>query len=178
MRHSRNSCLSSMPARQSLAYGRGPLSALLLLLVTAALLVGQTGNPLANPRVRRLGDLLACKCGCGASVTSCNMLHCEHSEPARAKLAKMVDAGMTDQAILDAFVNEYGPDILLRPPVKGFNLVGYVMPFLALMAGLALVWWLMKRLHRPLAPTAGPSLDPGTFARYQEQIEKDLEKMD
>ena len=59
---------------------------------------------LENPRVRQLGDQLACLCGCGSSVTSCNMLHCHFSDPARQKLLAMVKAGMSDSAIFAAFV--------------------------------------------------------------------------
>jgi cytochrome c-type biogenesis protein CcmH len=178
MRRLRDKSLSKNSGGQPLPYGRGSLKACLLVLLTAVLLLGQGANPLENARVRRLGDLLLCKCGCGSSLTSCNMLHCHFSEPARMELAKMVDAGMTDQAIFDAFVEKYGPDILLRPPAKGFNLVGYAMPFAAILAGLAIVWWLMKRLRRPLATSSGPDLDAAALARYRERIEKDLEKLD
>ncbi len=150
----------------------------LLLLAAAALMLGQGGNPLANARVRRLGDLLACLCGCGSSLTSCNMLHCHFSEPAREKLAAMVNVGMSDSAILDAFVKEYGAQILLRPPAQGFNLLGYLMPFIGIAIGLAFVWWVIKRFRKPLATATSAEPDPGVLACYREQIEKDLEKLD
>ena len=63
----------------------------LLLIALTALLLGQGGTPLENPRVRQLGDQLACLCGCGSSVTSCNMLHCHFSDPARQKLLALRD---------------------------------------------------------------------------------------
>jgi cytochrome c-type biogenesis protein CcmH len=150
----------------------------LLVLALAAVCLAQSTTPLANARVRRLGDQLMCLCGCGSTVTSCNMLECRFSRPARDKLLAMVDAGMPDSAILSAFVKEYGVQILVRPPARGFNLLGYVMPFAGIALGLAFVWWVIKRFRKPVAAPAGPALDDATFAAYQARIEKDLEKLD
>jgi len=149
----------------------------LLVLVLAVLCLGQGGNPLSNEHVRRLGDQLMCLCGCGSSITSCNMLECHFSLPARQKLLSMVNAGMSDQDILDSFTKEYGPQILLKPPAEGFNLVGWVMPFVAIVVGLGVVWLVIRRFRRPVT-AAGPDLDSATLARYQERIDKDLEKLD
>ncbi len=144
----------------------------------AALALGQGGAPLENARVRQLGDLLGCQCGCGSSITSCNMLHCHFSEPAREKLLSMVNAGMSDSAILDAFVQQYGKVILLKPPAEGFNVVGYVMPFIAIALGLGFIWFVMQRFRRPLAVRPAVQIDPATLARYQERIDKDMEGLD
>jgi cytochrome c-type biogenesis protein CcmH/NrfF len=149
----------------------------ILILLLAAFCYADAGTPLENARVRRLGEQLRCLCGCGSSVTSCNMLHCEFSEPARQKLLVMVNAGMSDKDILDSFVKQYGTQVLEKPPAEGFNVLGYVMPFIGIAAGLAFLWWFMKRFRRPLA-AAGPEVDPATLARYQERIEKDLEELD
>jgi len=147
----------------------------LLLLVAAVLMLAQ--NPLENPRVRALGEQLLCLCGCGSSVTSCNMLHCHFSEPVRKQLLSMVQAGMSDSDIIASFVKDHGPRILMKPPAEGFNLVGWVMPFVALAAGLALLWFFIKRFHKPL-PAAGPEPDAATLARYQERIDKEMESLD
>jgi cytochrome c-type biogenesis protein CcmH len=151
----------------------------LLVVALAAICLAQGENPLLNERVRRLGEQLGCQCGCGSSVTSCNMLECHFSSPARQKLLAMVNAGESDSAILAAFVKEYGPRILLKPPAEGFNLVGWVMPFVGIAIGLAFVWWIIKRFRRPVAAVAGGAeMEEATLARYQERIDKDLEKLD
>ncbi|HVX65154.1 MAG TPA: cytochrome c-type biogenesis protein CcmH [Bryobacteraceae bacterium] len=147
-------------------------------MIAALLTMGQGDNPLLNVRVRQLGEQLGCQCGCGASVTSCNMLQCHFALPARQKLLKMVEAGESDQAILASFVRENGPRILLKPPAEGFNLVGWLMPFAALVAGLAFLWWVIKRFRKPLAPAGGPALDDSVLERYRERIDKDTENLD
>lgn len=90
----------------------------------------------------------------------------------------MVNAGASDSAIIGSFVKQYGPRILLKPPAEGFNLVGWLMPFAAIAMGLAFVWWVIRRFRRPLALAGGPEMDPATLARYQERIDKELEKLD
>jgi cytochrome c-type biogenesis protein CcmH len=136
-------------------------------------MLAQGGSPLENARVRRLGDQLVCLCGCGSSVTSCNMLHCEFSDPARQKLLRMVNAGASDSEILASFVREYGQRILLKPPSEGFNLLGWLMPFIAIAAGLTFVWWVIQRFRKPL-PVTALEPDPAMLAR----VEKDLENLD
>ncbi len=150
----------------------------LLLVFLALLFMGQGDNPLLNVRVRRLGEQLGCLCGCGASITSCNMLQCHFALPARQKLLAMVNAGESDQTIFAAFVKEYGERVLLKPPAEGFNLVGWLMPFAAIVAGLAFVWWVIGRFRRPLAVPAGPTVDDAALAHYRERIDRDLEKLD
>jgi cytochrome c-type biogenesis protein CcmH/NrfF len=156
-----------------------PSKLLLFLVLTVTLL--QSSVPLTDARVRSLGELLMCRCGCGASITSCNMINCHFADPVRAKLLKMVEAGMQEQQILDVFVGKYGKVILRKPPAEGFYLVGWVMPFVGVAGGLALLWLVLQRyLSRRPAPAnaAAPPADSPELARYREKIEKDLADLD
>ncbi len=156
------------------------LKAGVLVFALALASLGQTGSsPLTNPEVRRIGEMLLCLCGCGSTITSCNMQHCHFSDPARVKLLSMVNSGMSQQAILDSFVKEYGLRILVKPPAEGFNLLGWVMPPIALALGLVIVWLVIQRLRRP-APAAAtvPPVDDAVLEQYRERIEKDLDKLD
>lgn len=154
------------------------LQSALLMIVLAAATLGQSGSPLTDPNVRRIGDMLLCLCGCGSTVTSCNMQHCHFSDPARIKIRQMVQAGMSDKEILDAFVKENGLRVLVKPPSEGFNLVGWVMPIFGVAAGLGLVWLVIRRFRRPAPAVAGPAVDDALLAQYRDRIEKDLEKLD
>lgn len=132
-------------------------------------------SPLTNPEVRRIGEKLLCLCGCGSTVTSCNMQHCGFSDPARIKILKMVEAGKSEEEILASFVSENGLRVLVKPPAEGFNLVGWLMPFAGIAVGLTFVWLMIQRFRRPLA--AAPA-DDAALARYRNRIEKDLERLD
>jgi cytochrome c-type biogenesis protein CcmH/NrfF len=149
----------------------------LVFLLTVALL--QSAVPLADARVRKLGELLKCQCGCGASITECNMINCHFADPVREELLKLVESGMSEQAILDAFVEKHGKIILRKPPTEGFYLVGWIMPFVGVAGGLALVWIILQQYlsRRPAAVVSAggaPPADSPELARYRDRIEKDL----
>ncbi|HWR54133.1 MAG TPA: cytochrome c-type biogenesis protein CcmH [Bryobacteraceae bacterium] len=154
------------------------LQSALLAVVLAAATLAQSGSPLTDPNVRRVGEMLLCLCGCGSTVTSCNMQHCHFSDPARVKIREMVQAGMSDKQILDAFVKENGLKVLVKPPTEGFNLVGWIMPIAWFVAGLGFVWLVIRRFRRPAPAPAGPPIDDAVLARYQERIDRDLEKLE
>lgn len=160
--------------------GKRRLQSKLLLVFALTVALLQSAVPLADPRVRKLGDLLKCQCGCGASITECNMINCHFADPVREELLKMVESGMSEQAILDAFVEKHGKIILRKPPAEGFYLVGWIMPFVGVAGGLALMWLIVQQYlsRRPASEgvngAAAPPADSPELARYREKIEKDL----
>jgi cytochrome c-type biogenesis protein CcmH len=155
-------------------------SSLVLFALVGASLAQTGGTPLTNPDVRRVGETLRCMCGCSYTVTSCNMLNCSGAEPARAKLLELVQKGLSDDAIREEFVKQYGRVVLTKPPSDGFNLVGWIMPFAAAGLGLALVFWLISRLYRraPAVSVAAGAVESDQMKRYRDQIEKDMSKLD
>jgi cytochrome c-type biogenesis protein CcmH len=155
-------------------------SKLALALALAAALV-QGAVPLSNERVRRLGDMLQCKCGCYASITGCNMINCHFSDPVRVQLLQLVEQGKSDDQIFAEMVRVYGKEIMMKPPAEGFYLLSWVMPFAGLAAGLGLIYLLLQRWKRRAAVAAGPAgeaLESAELARYKDRIEKDLDDLD
>ena len=47
----------------------------------------------------------------------------------------MLASGQTPPAIVDAYISEFGLEILSKPPAKGFNLTAWLMPPLVLLLG-------------------------------------------
>ena len=152
-------------------------SSLLVLVVAVFAVATATANTAAEKPsvdVRRVGSHLACKCGCNDTVATCAMLECSFSKPAKERIAKLQAAGWTDQAIIDQFIADYGPSIYRGDP----SAFGWVVPYLLLAPGLALIWWFIRRYRKPRAlPEIGPADDPA-LAKYNEQIEKDLAHLD
>ena len=148
----------------------------LLLAVTAVLTLAQSASQLVTPEIRRVGDKLACLCGsCKNTVATCQMLQCHYSLPAREKIAKMQALGMSDKEIIDVFVKENGLRALAMPPAEGFNVLAWVMPFVAIALGLAAIWLFIQRFRRPAVVA---EIDPASLERYNRQIEKDLAKLE
>jgi cytochrome c-type biogenesis protein CcmH/NrfF len=151
----------------------------LLLIAAAGLCFAQSASDFVTPSIRRVGDHLACLCGsCKNTVATCQMLGCHYSSPAREKIKKMQEEGASDQAIIDSFVKTEGLRALAVPPAEGFNALGWWMPFIAIALGVgAIVLWI-KRSRKPAATAPAPELDDESLARYHEQIEKDLAKLE
>jgi cytochrome c-type biogenesis protein CcmH len=149
-----------------------------LLFVLVGVCLPQTASQLVTPEIRRVGDKLACKCGsCTNTVATCQMIGCHYSTPARERIAGMQKAGMSDQSIIDTFVKEMGIVALAVPPASGFNLLGWVMPFIAIALGLVAIAVYFRRFRRP-AEAAAPAPEPVIDERYRQRIESETADLD
>ena len=157
MRMFRNNCLLTRAA--------------LIAPIAACLAFAQTAAEKPGVDVRRVAAHLGCQCGCKDTMATCAMLECSSSKPGKEKIAKLQAAGWTDKAIIDQFVAEFGPGIYRGDP----SAYGWLVPYLLIAPGLALIWWFVRRYRKP-RPIAevGPTPDDSELARYREQIEKDL----
>jgi cytochrome c-type biogenesis protein CcmH/NrfF len=152
-----------------------PFKSKLLLFAVSSMLLAQTSSRSMEGDMRRVGTRLACLCGCTHTVGTCDMFECGFSKPAKQRIMDMQQAGMTDQAIIDVFVKENGQRILRAAPSQW----GRLVPYLALMPGLLMIYWFVRRYYRKPATAAGPPvIDDPDYARYREQIEKDLARLD
>ena len=77
-----------------------------------------------------------CVCGCNQVLLECNHVGCTYSDRMRDELAAEFDRGDSDDLVLQAFVQKYGPTVLAAPTTTGFNRVAWIMPYLALVLGL------------------------------------------
>jgi cytochrome c-type biogenesis protein CcmH len=153
-------------------------SRLLVALMLAGVCLSQTASQLVTPEIKRVGDKLACKCGaCNNTVATCQMLECHYSLPARERIAEMQKAGTDDKTIIDGFVKESGLSALAAPPTSGFNLLAWVMPFVAISFGLVAIAIWFKRFagRRQVAPAGpAPEIDP----RIQQRMDRELEELE
>jgi cytochrome c-type biogenesis protein CcmH/NrfF len=107
------------------------------------------------------------------------MLYCHFGEPVREEIREGVVAGLAPEVILDKLVAKYGAIILGEPPAKGFGAVGWTMPFIAVLAGLAIVPLVIRRWRRNqlAAEAAAPpqaALDEDELNRFKAEIDRDL----
>jgi len=93
----------------------------------------------------------------------------------RARLTK----GETRQIILDAYVAEHGPGVLVVPPAHGSNLVLYVLPPLALIGSVLLVVGVIRRFSSPGDTTALQEARPVSDNQaLNDQLTDDLRDLD
>jgi cytochrome c-type biogenesis protein CcmH/NrfF len=129
--------------------------------------------------VRRVARHIACQCGACKDTAVCpmSMQGCGFCVPAKNKIARMQQAGFSDQAIIDQFKKQYGPDIYRSGPSSFFWLVPYGS--LALGAG-AILWFVLRYAKAPVQAVAGgaPMVDDPNYSRYRDTIERDMGRFD
>jgi cytochrome c-type biogenesis protein CcmH len=128
----------------------GIVSAVTLVIVaTVALTIGSLAR--SAPTVAQRASAIESRIKC----PSCEDISVAQSEAptaiaARHQIVRMVKAGATDATIEQSFVNRYGPSILLAPPVAGLDALVWVLPLVAVLAGLGGLGVLFWRRQRAL----------------------------
>jgi cytochrome c-type biogenesis protein CcmH len=118
-------------------------------------------------RVKNVERRLRCTCGCNLDIFTCRTTDftCSVSPALHRDVMALFDAGKTPDEIVQAFVAKHGEAILMAPKPEGFNLVGYLLPSLALLlAGTVLGLFLLRQRGR-LKPEPAPSLGPALTER-------------
>ena len=86
---------------------------------------------------------------------------------------------MTGQQIIDQFVREHGVAILMAPPKRGFNLAGYFVPSVLIVAAGLVLTLVLRRWARTAAPdrvSAGPVAPAGTSEEL-ERLRSELDRL-
>jgi cytochrome c-type biogenesis protein CcmH len=104
---------------------------------------------------KEIEEALTCQCGCGLTVHSCNHLQCGSGIPLKQEVLTLVSQGLGRDEIVLHFRDKYGEKILSAPTVEGFNLTAWIVPFVMLAAGAAVVAITLVRWRA--TPEASPS---------------------
>lgn len=143
--------------------------ALTLLLIAALAAVGPLGAaPVSEETVHEIGAQLRCVVCQSLSVADSPS---ETANQMRGIIRERLAAGDSPEQVKAYFVEKYGLWILLAPPRQGFNLLVWVVPFVALGAGLILVLLLVRRWsRRPAEGSPVPAPDAAMRARIHREM--------
>ena len=90
----------------------------------------------------------------------------------RGLVRERLAAGDSREQVVQYFVDRYGDWILLSPRPRGFTLVVWVLPAVAVAVGLAIVVVLVRRwTRRPTSAGATPPIDPAMRDRIRHELE-------
>jgi cytochrome c-type biogenesis protein CcmH len=133
-----------------------------------------------DPGIRVLEKQLKCSCGCGLDIYTCRTtdFSCTYSPGLHKEVLALAGQGKTAQEIIDAFVAQYGQQVLMAPPKRGFNLAGYFVPSIAIVIAAAFLIRTLRRWTRSAEVTA-PVLDapPDASPAELEQLRRELDRL-
>lgn len=139
-------------------------------------------TPEQAERAHALSLRLKCMCGgCDDTAGTCNHSGGAFAGPcatAQAELKEIdqrIERGESDDLILQDFVQEYGPSVLVTPPARGFDWLVWVMPIALPLFAFMLVWEIVRRWRRratvqPVA-VAGPPVSSELIARARREAD-------
>ena len=170
-------------AKMNVTRERRTASVLLVLGVGLIVLIGgfliavvpaaaQAPDPATEEEMYRIADKLNCPICQGQRLSECPIQICQEM---RAEIVQWLQEGQTEEEIIQAFVDRDGVQVLNEPPVEGFNVLAWVIPFVGLAIVLAVgVWalraWSQRRPSEVVEPTASEAEDlPEDYLRQLEE---------
>ncbi|HXM38827.1 MAG TPA: cytochrome c-type biogenesis protein CcmH [Gemmatimonadales bacterium] len=129
--------------------------------------------------IQAIEKRLKCSCGCGLDIYTCRTtdFSCTYSPGLHKQVLTLAGQGKSAQEIIDAFVAQYGQQVLMAPPKRGFNLAGYFVPSLAIVVAGAFLVRALRRWTRAAelaAPEASAPSDasPAELERLRRELDR------
>jgi cytochrome c-type biogenesis protein CcmH len=147
------------------------LAVLGLLSATGAVEGQQPAVPVSDREAYEIASQLRCVVCQNLSVADSPS---EMAQQMREIVRQRLAAGERPAEVVQYFVDRYGEWILLAPPRRGFNLLVWGVPFVAVAVGLVTVGVLLRRWTRPAAGAPRgpePPLDPALRERIRRELE-------
>ena len=125
---------------------------------------------------------IKCQCGCVLDVFTCRTtdFSCGVSPAMHRDVLSLVAGGYNAAEIMGAFQSVYGERVLMAPLKKGFNWLGYIMPFAAVIGGGGIVavlirrWGARAKAEPRLATPTGLEASPEELARLDARMKDDI----
>lgn len=93
----------------------------------------------------------------------------EVAQQMRAVIREQLQQGKSPEEIKAYFVSKYGEWVLLSPTAKGFNLLVWLLPFIAAASGIVLVVFAARRWARKGDRVETATIDPGLIEQVRRE---------
>lgn len=98
----------------------------------------------------------------------------EMAKQMRALIREKLERGENPEAIKNYFVSKYGEWILLLPPARGFNLLVWGLPLLAVLGGAGGIYLITRRwAGHSRGGEEAPRPDPEYLERVRRELDRD-----
>lgn len=126
--------------------------------------------------IEEVGKELACLCG-DCPRRPLHECICGYAQQQHERIRSMLADGQTPQAIVDAYVRDFGMEVLSKPPAEGFNLAAWIMPPAVLILGFFVVRHVLRSWSQTRDP-AGQTTQHQRDDPYLNRLESELRERD
>lgn len=126
-----------------------------------------------DPVVNRITTNLMCICGCPHQIQHCGD-ECGVAPQLVGEIVQMLEEGKTEGQVYAAFESRYGSRVYAAPKPEGFNLLAWILPFLALAFGGVLVVVVIRRLKPQGVESPEVRVEEKNQERYRKLLEREL----
>ncbi|MDP2730622.1 MAG: cytochrome c-type biogenesis protein CcmH [Dehalococcoidales bacterium] len=146
-----------------------------LILLLAALLLLFPIQAMAAT-VDDVASQLICQCGCTALLTNCTHGECHVRDTMTTAIKQGLEQGKSPEQLVKIFVAQYGEQVLASPPKRGFNLMAWILPFVAIALGGWVIYFSVKKwvFQGREAEMVTEVLELGESDEYGDRVEKEL----
>ncbi len=124
-------------------------------------------DPVLEARARALSKQIRCLVCQSESIDTSNA---DLARDLRILVRERIEAGDSDDEVLDYLVGRYGDFVLLKPPMKAGTVLLWFGPFATLIVGAGVLVYFARRRHDP-AERAPTPLSPEERARLAQLFE-------
>jgi cytochrome c-type biogenesis protein CcmH/NrfF len=130
--------------------------------------------------IQAIEKQIHCTCGCNLDVYTCRTTDftCGTSPAMHRRVVALAEQGKSAQQILDAFVQQSGVAILMAPPKRGFNLAGYFVPSVLILAAGVVLTLVLHRWSRAAVPAAPPPTRGPEIPASPDELERLRRELD
>jgi len=149
-----------------------------LVVVLASLLmvhiVAAQGGTVTDDQVNAVAKRLNCPVCENVPLDVCETQACvQWRDLIRQKLA----AGEKPEQIINYFQATYGDRVLQEPPRRGFTGLVWILPFAGLVAGVAILVVVLRRMTAQPAPVRSETAPSEPTDEYHERLERELKEL-
>src|SRR5215469_5087674 len=143
--------------------------------IWSSMILNTARNETLDQRVQDVASQLKCPICQGESVANSPS---QLAQEMRGVIRQQLQAGKSEQQVIQYFVDRYGSQIVWSPPWQGFTLLAWLVPIALLLGGAVLLLMILRDWHT--APRVRTNDDDADLAgidetelqRYRAQIEE------
>lgn len=160
-------------------YKKSGIAVWVLALIFLILAAAPAWAAKVDPNLQRdIENNLICQDDCGMVLSACENQTAEYM---RKIIIDRLGKGQSKDEIMGYFVSVYGDKVLAAPQAKGFNITAWVTPFLAVIIGGVLIYfvldkWVFNAKMEAMDDETGEKKHLPDLSEYEDQLNKELKK--